>query len=182
MAEPVAGAAGPGGPGQFPVEAIRGVRARSAPAAACGMFADVTVDFEPSAAGVEVSLPDGLQVADGGIGTGVPLGYLAGLAEGIRAGLAAGRPDLVAAALVVVRRVQVHPADSSVAAFRTAGRIAARQALGQAGQAAGRAAENARRSPRAKRPVSRPRWRSIGGRWGRVGMGHPRKCSPDPLG
>ena len=69
MAEPVAGAAGPG---RFPAEAIRGVRARSAPAAACGMFADVTVDFEPSAAGVEVSLPDGLQVADGGTGSGVP--------------------------------------------------------------------------------------------------------------
>jgi len=49
MAETVAGAAGPG---RFPVAAIREVRARSAPAAACGMFADLTVDFEPSAAGV----------------------------------------------------------------------------------------------------------------------------------
>ena len=47
MTEPVTRAAGPG---HFPVEAIRGVRARSAPAAACGMFADVTVDFEPSRA------------------------------------------------------------------------------------------------------------------------------------
>jgi elongation factor G len=103
------------------------------------MFADVTVDFEPSAAGVEVSLPDGLQVADGGIGSGVPLGYLAGLAEGIRAGLAAGRPDLMTATLVVVRRVQVHPVDSSVVSFRAAGRIAARQALDQAGRAAHRA-------------------------------------------
>jgi len=103
------------------------------------MFADVTVDFEPSAAGVEVSLPDGLQVADGGLGSGVPLSYLAGLAEGIRAGLAAARPDLVAAALVVVRRVQVHPVDSSVTAFRAAGRIAARQALDQATRATGSA-------------------------------------------
>ena len=136
MAEPVTGAAGTG---RFPAAAIRGVRARSAPAAACGMFADVTVDFEPSAAGVEMSLPDGLQVADGGIGSGVPLGYLAGLAEGIRAGLAAGRPDLVAAVLVVVRRVQVHPVDSSVASFRAAGRIAARQALDQASRATGSA-------------------------------------------
>jgi|KBSMisStaDraftv2_1062788.scaffolds.fasta_scaffold1230102_2 hypothetical protein len=136
MAEPVTGAADPG---RFPVEAIRAVRARSAPAAACGMFADVTVDFEPSAAGVEVSLPDGLQVMDGGLGSGVPLGYLAGRAEGIRAGLAAARPDLVAAALVVVRRVQVHPVDSSVTAFRAAGRIAARQALDQATRATGSA-------------------------------------------
>jgi len=136
MTEPVTRAAGPD---HFPVEAIRGVRARSAPAAACGMFADVTVDFEPSAAGVEVSLPDGLQVMDGGLGSGVPLGYLAGRAEGIRAGLAAARPDLVAAALVVVRRVQVHPVDSSVTAFRAAGRIAARQALDQATRATGSA-------------------------------------------
>ncbi|HEV8219235.1 MAG TPA: hypothetical protein VGQ05_03110 [Streptosporangiaceae bacterium] len=140
MGEPAAGAAGPG---RFPAQAIRGVRARSAPAAACGMFADVTVDFEPSAAGVEVSLPDGLQVADGGIGSGVPLGYLAGLAEGIRAGLAAGRPDLMTATLVVVRRVQVHPVDSSVVSFRAAGRIAARQALDQAGRAAHRATGDA---------------------------------------
>lgn len=112
------------------------MRARSAPAAACGMFADVTMDFEPSAAGVEVSLPDGRRVADGGTGSGVPLSYLARLAEGIRAGLAAARPDLAIAALVVVRRAQVHPVDSSVAAFRTAGRIAARQALDQAGRGA----------------------------------------------
>jgi hypothetical protein len=95
----------------------------------------------------------------------VPLGYLAGLAEGIRAGLAAGRPDLVAAALVVVRRVRVHPVDSSVVSFRAAGRIASRQALDQAGRAAHRATGDAHRRPRAmKRPVRGTRWRPNSGR------------------
>ena len=45
----------------------------------------------------------------------------------------------MAAALVVVRRVQIHSVDSSVAAFRAAGRIAARQALDQASRATGSA-------------------------------------------
>jgi hypothetical protein len=129
--------AGPAAP--FPSAAIRGVRARSAPAAACGMYADVTVDFEPSAAGLTMMMGYGLVVAEAGTngGTGgadVLPAYLEALANGITAELAALEPGLVVAARVVIRRVLIHPADSSAAGFLAAGRIVGRQAL-----AAGRA-------------------------------------------
>jgi hypothetical protein len=131
------------GPERFPPAVIRGVRARSAPAAACGMFAEVTVDFEPSAAGLTPTMGYGLLVeeadeTDGRTsGADVPPAYLEALADGVAAELAEREPSLVVAARIVIRRVLIHPADSSAAAFRAAGRIAARQALARIAGGAG---------------------------------------------
>jgi elongation factor G len=115
----------------FPSQSIRGVDVRyvkqtSGP----GAFAILTVDFEPTTYGIDLTIPGDVRLEFGEYDFGYQsvFGYLDGLAWGITEELGT-RPDLDVRTKVILRRLVLHLVDSNEMAFRHAGRLAARAAL-----------------------------------------------------
>jgi hypothetical protein len=123
----------PGGPRKFPIHPIRDIEARYVKYAACGVFAIVTVDFEPGqGVGFELALAGDVRFVFGPDGGDCEyrsvFTYLDELAEGIREELAAEK-QVLADVKVILRRMVIHPVDSNERSFRAAGKLAARAAL-----------------------------------------------------
>lgn len=110
---------------------IRDVRIRYVKQAACGAFAIVTVDFEPTNWNkVHVVISSDVRLDFDGVDQDYDFvfGCVDGLAKGITDELDT-RPDLDVRVKVVLRRIVFHPVDSNELAFRHAGRLVARAAL-----------------------------------------------------
>ncbi|MFB7666727.1 hypothetical protein ACFC1R_22715 [Kitasatospora sp. NPDC056138] len=115
-------------PGRFPSQPIRDVRIlHRKQTSGPGLFADVTLDFEPSGEGFVFEVADALQV-DYSFPRELPHFYAA-LGRGIGEELARDRAPVVVAVRVVLKAVRAHEIDSNELSFLTAGRRAALAAL-----------------------------------------------------
>jgi len=101
----------------------------------CGVFAIVTVDFEPghgAGNGIELAIPTDVRFVFGPHGDDhdyrVVFAYLDAFANGMREELATEQ-QITVDAKVILRRMVIHPIDSNEHAFHTAGKMAARTAL-----------------------------------------------------
>ncbi|MCO6005630.1 hypothetical protein NE236_11620 [Actinoallomurus purpureus] len=125
-------------PPRFPSHPIREVEARYVKQAVCGVFAVVTVDFEPghgAGNGIELAIPTDVCFVFGRNGGDhdyrVVFGYLDAFAKGMLEELAANQ-QIIMDAKVILRRMVIHDVDSNERSFHTAGKMAARTALERA--------------------------------------------------
>jgi hypothetical protein len=115
----------------FLSQPIRDVEVRYVRQAACGAFAIVTVDFEPTAWDrVQLAISSDVRLDFGGYDQDYQsvLGCIEGLARGITEELDT-RPDLDVRVKVILRRIVFHPVDSNELSFQYAGRLVARTAI-----------------------------------------------------
>ncbi|WP_433178764.1 hypothetical protein [Actinoallomurus sp. CA-150999] len=125
-------------PPRFPPHPIRDVEARYVKQTVCGVFAIVTVDFEPghgAGSSIELAIPTDVCFVygpnRGDHDYRVVFAYLDAFAKGMREELAANQP-IIMDAKVILRRMVIHEIDSNEHSFHTAGKMAARTAMERA--------------------------------------------------
>ncbi len=115
----------------FPSQPIRDVQVRYVrQTAGAGAFAILTVDFEPTTYGIDLTIPGDVRLEFDEFEWDYQslFRYLEGLVWGVTEELGT-RPDLDVRTKVILRRLVLHPVDSNELGFRHAGRLVARAAL-----------------------------------------------------